>query len=412
MRVVIGQQLADTQTGLRGIPAGLIPSLLRLPSNGYEFELDMLLACKHDGRTVVQEPIRTIYEAGNQSSHFRPVFDSMRIYFLLFRFTALSLFTAVVDNLVFIAALSAMGSIGRSQIAGRLVAMIFNYVCARRMVFHSKQPHQTVLPKYVALVAANGLVSYGLIRALHGGLAVDTIVAKLVAEGLLFLANFAIQRDYIFTRRHTGGATDWDRYYTSVPPTARLTRRYTTRTLLDAIRRYAKSDSALSIVEIGGANSCFVDHIMGGIACARYDVVDTNRYGLSLLAGRADGGVVHLHEKSVLGLCLDREADLVFSVGLVEHFDPEHTREAVRAHFDVLRPGGAAILTFPTPTLLYRLTRGFLELIGMWKFPDERALDPREVIAAIGSHADILYRKTLWPLMLTQHLIVARKRHS
>jgi hypothetical protein len=51
-----------------------------------------------------------------------------------------------------------------------------------------------------------------------------------------------------------------------------------------------------------------------------------------------------------------------------------------------------------------------IEAVGMWKFPDERPLRPPEVIEAVRECADVLDQKTLWPLMLTQHLIVARKR--
>jgi glycosyltransferase involved in cell wall biosynthesis/SAM-dependent methyltransferase len=417
MHLLIGHRLADTQTGLRGVPAGLIPHLLRLQSSGYEFELDMLIACKHHAYPVLQEPIRTIYLDGNKSSHFRPIFDSMRIYLLLLRFSVFSLLTAVLDNAVFVLAFGATGSIGQSQIAARSIAMVFNYVGARALVFHSSQRHAIVLPKYVSLVIVNGCLSYALIQLMHGKFGLATMSSKLLAEGLLFIANFAIQRDFIFTRRKaTGTATDWDSYYTSVPTTAKLTRRYTTGVLLDSIKRYAAAlapQSRLSILEIGGANSCFLDSIVAEVACERYDVVDTNHYGLSLLGKHVhDSGIVYLHEKSVLGLSLDRKADLVFSVGLIEHFERRQTREAVRAHFDVLRPGGIAIITFPTPTLLYRLTRRFIEILGMWKFPDERPLEPPEVVAAVRDRADVLYQKTLWPLMLTQHLIVARKRNS
>jgi len=103
-------------------------------------------------------------------------------------------------------------------------------------------------------------------------------------------------------------------------------------------------------------------------------------------------------------------ADLVFSVGLVEHFKPSETRAAVLAHFDYLRPGGTAIITFPTPTPLYRVTRGFIEELGMWRFPDERPLRPQEVMDAIRVRGEVIWEKMLWPLMLTQYLIVARKR--
>jgi SAM-dependent methyltransferase len=209
-------------------------------------------------------------------------------------------------------------------------------------------------------------------------------------------------------------ATDWNRYYASVPATARITRRYSTSVLLDAIGRHARAarnDGQLSIVEIGGANSCFLDAILSRIPCHSYDVVDTNEYGLALLSGRAgEGNVVRLHKHSILDGTLGLSADLVFSVGLVEHFRPRETRAAVLAHFDYLRPGGTLIVTFPTPTLLYRATRRFIEALGMWSFPDERPLQPQEVMDAVRERGEAIREKVLWPLMLTQYMIVARKK--
>jgi putative flippase GtrA len=306
------------------------------------------------------------------------------------------------------------GGIAQSQIAARLCAMAFNYLGARRVVFHSQQRHAVVLPKYVVLVMGNGLVSYALIRWLHDSLGWQVVPAKLVAEGLLFAANFVLQRDFVFTRKRTPGtATDWNAYYSHVAPTAKLTRRYTTSTLLDVIRTHASAangDGRLAIVEIGGANSCFLDPILARVGCRSYDVVDTNEYGLSLLAAKSKGSkVLRLHRQSVLELKMQAQADLVFSVGLIEHFDPEETRRAVQAHFDVLRPGGIAIISFPTPTLLYRITRRLIELVGLWKFHDERPLTLHEVTASVEEYGDVLRTKTLWPLLLTQELIVARK---
>ena len=212
-------------------------------------------------------------------------------------------------------------------------------------------------------------------------------------------------------RRTVSQATDWNQYYRNVPPTATVTRKYTAAMLVSTIRRYGVPSevSGLSIVEIGGANSCFIDAIRGAVKTRMYDVIDTNEFGLSLLAQRCGNSAVGLYRQSVLDLSYDRQADLVFSVGLVEHFEPAATRAAVRAHFDVLRPGGILIITFPTPTLLYRVTRKLIEICGMWKFPDERPLLPCEVIEAICERGEVLYRKTLWPQILTQHLVVARK---
>ncbi len=283
------------------------------------------------------------------------------------------------------------------------------------MVFHSQQRQSIVIPKYVLLVACNGFLSYGLIELLHHTLGFRTIPAKLFAESLLFVANFAVQRDFVFTRRQPARtATDWDQYYTRVPVTARLTRQYTTAVLVELIRRYgqpASTGTGLCITEIGGANSCFLDQILSKVQCSSYNVVDTNAYGLALLKERSDGrGVVHLHQQSVLDLKLPPSADLVFSVGLVEHFTQNDTRRAVLAHFDALRPGGTAIITFPTPTLLYRVARHIIEIMGMWKFPDERPLGREEVVSAIRECGNVAHEGTLWPLILTQGIVVATKR--
>ena len=54
MRAVTGQNLQDTQTGLRGIPMDFVPELLRLRSTAYDFELDkMPLACQKTAREMV-----------------------------------------------------------------------------------------------------------------------------------------------------------------------------------------------------------------------------------------------------------------------------------------------------------------------------------------------------------------------
>jgi glycosyltransferase involved in cell wall biosynthesis len=83
MRALVGQNLSDTQTGLRGIPVTLLPHLLRTEANGYDFELDMLIAVRQHSFQVDETPIRTIYEPGNRTSHFNPLIDSMKIYFVL-----------------------------------------------------------------------------------------------------------------------------------------------------------------------------------------------------------------------------------------------------------------------------------------------------------------------------------------
>ena len=410
-RAFLGQSLRDTQTGVRGIPAKLLPSLLELRSNGYEFELDMLIACKHHRCTIVEEPIRTIYAPGNPTSHFDPLRDSLKIYFVLFRFSTLSLLTAAVDNVVFYLAYRNVPSILASQAMGRLVAVLFNYSLARRAVFLSQQRHRTVFPRYILLVICSGAASYGLIRLLTHSLGINAILAKVTAELLLFIANFALQRDFVFTKQRESGATDWTHYYRSVPVTARLTRKYTARVLIAALKNFGlRGDSKSVIVELGGANSCFLDRIVAELRPSAYHIVDMNDYGLNLLRRReASPSEIRLHLQDVLNMELQLQADTVFSIGLIEHFDPANTRKVILKHFDLLKPDGCAILSFPTPTWLYRSARFVTELLGMWNFPDERPLSRSEVLQCIPANGVVVLEKTLWPLVFTQHLMVIRK---
>ena len=58
---------------------------------------------------IVKVPIRTIYEPGDTSSHFNPLVDSMKNYFVLLRFSSVSLMTALLDSVVFTLCGSAPG---------------------------------------------------------------------------------------------------------------------------------------------------------------------------------------------------------------------------------------------------------------------------------------------------------------
>jgi hypothetical protein len=139
--------------------------------------------------------------------------------------------------------------------------------------------------------------------------------------------------------------------------------------------------------------------------------MDTNALGLRLLETRLAGDSrLSAINRDVLAPVDDPVgADLVYSVGLIEHFDPERTARAVEAHFAHACPGGLVLITFPTPTWLYRLTRYAAERIGVWAFPDERPLRLDEVATTVRRHGQILRLFINWPTVLTQAVVVARK---
>jgi putative flippase GtrA len=200
MRLITGHQLSDTQTGLRGIPMWMIPRLLTIPYRGYEFELEMLLVCKYEGISIQETAIQTVYLEGNRSSHFNPLWDSLRIYFVLLRFALVSLISAVLDNVVFAAVFAFWPNLVGAQVSGRVFATLFNYFGNKTTVFHSEERIRKTLPNYLLLVAVSGGISYALIHLFTSWGTMDVYPAKILAETLLFFLNFAVQRDLIFAR--------------------------------------------------------------------------------------------------------------------------------------------------------------------------------------------------------------------
>jgi hypothetical protein len=203
--------------------------------------------------------------------------------------------------------------------------------------------------------------------------------------------------------------TDWNRYYARPYRTASLTRRHTASVLVDLMRRNGGAQA--SILEFGGANSCFIDQILEQVGPARYDVIDSNQLGLDLLQSRYSGDArVSVSLGDVLSTAVpERLYDIVFSVGLIEHFDPAGTAWAIATHFKYLRPGGTAIITFPTPTWLYRAVRGLAEITNNWIFHDERPLRLPEFERAVAGLGEIKSARILWPLVLTQYCVEVRK---
>ena len=77
-RLLTGLAVSDTQTGLRGIPSALLPRLLAIPGDRYEYEIRMLADARRHPAPPVEVPVRTIYLDGNASSHYRPLRDTFR----------------------------------------------------------------------------------------------------------------------------------------------------------------------------------------------------------------------------------------------------------------------------------------------------------------------------------------------
>ena len=86
VRLLLRRDLPDTQCGYRLLSRRFAEAVLENVAGGrYETEMEMLVFAVRAGYTVAYSPIQTLYEPDNQSSHFRKVRDSLRIYARLAR---------------------------------------------------------------------------------------------------------------------------------------------------------------------------------------------------------------------------------------------------------------------------------------------------------------------------------------
>lgn len=196
-KLLIGHSLTDTQTGLRGIPRSFLKNLLKTNSHGYDFELDMLILASKQKIKMKEVSIHTVYKDNNKSSHFNPLIDSLKIYFVFFRFLIFAIVSGLLDFLAFSFAFMLCGHILLSETLARIFSGTCNFLLNKELVFKSKERILPEAVKYASLCLANLGFSYGLISSLVY-LGANVFMSKLIALTGLFLANFAIQKLLVF----------------------------------------------------------------------------------------------------------------------------------------------------------------------------------------------------------------------
>jgi hypothetical protein len=197
-RFLIGLNLSDTQTGLRGTPRRLMKLCLAIRTNRYEFETEQLVLAKNQGIPLREVPIQTIYIDKNQSSHFRPLYDSLKIYFVLLRYGVSSAAAAITDIGVFWLVLALSNSLLVSNMSARLISLWVQLALLQSFVF-KKPVNGRIFIEYIGLVIVSGLISTAL-QTQMAQILPAPIAAKILADTIVFIFNFLFIRDLIFGR--------------------------------------------------------------------------------------------------------------------------------------------------------------------------------------------------------------------
>lgn len=189
--------IPDTQTGLRGIPQQLLAELVELPSDRYEFELDMLILAKREKLEFESVPIQTVYERGNQSSHFKPLQDSALIYKKFLKFSGVGIASAAIDYGLFALIYGFTGEILLAIAAARLCSGIFNFGLNRQWVFGKGGSLFRDASQYTLLAAVLVSANYALTKALLW-LGISPFVGKPAAEVIIFMLSYRLQKKLVF----------------------------------------------------------------------------------------------------------------------------------------------------------------------------------------------------------------------
>ncbi|MBT2725635.1 hypothetical protein J7E63_01615 [Bacillus sp. ISL-75] len=146
---VSGYKINDTQTGLRGFSIDMLPWLIQIKGERYEYEMNQLLEAKAAGYMVFSIPIQTLYENNNRGSHFHPLYDSIRIYFPILKFSLSSFSCGIIDLFLFYIINLLTGNLIISVIGAKIISSFGNYLLNKNLVFKAKKYfHSKTIIKY------------------------------------------------------------------------------------------------------------------------------------------------------------------------------------------------------------------------------------------------------------------------
>ena len=154
-----GVDIEDTQTGMRAFKKSLIPKLLEIKGERYEYEMNMLLEFAKEGIKMKEYPISLIMS----------------------------------------------GSILFSNAFARIISLHFNFFINKKFVFEEGKSGKTSSKEYFSylglaafIFVMNTLILRGIVETFH----INAIIAKILTEVILFTLSYLVQKKLVFSREN------------------------------------------------------------------------------------------------------------------------------------------------------------------------------------------------------------------
>lgn len=191
---LIGLNISDTQTGLRGFSKKLVMEFISTKGERYEYETNVLIDCKLKKIDITEVNISTIYINKNSESHFNPVKDSIMIYKLFLKYISFGLSFFIIDILLFsLFANLLSGSVNSYLIMATILARILSlsfYLMINKKITFSTGQH---IVKNIVLSIIFMLVS-GFTLAYISSIvfSISPVLIKVIIDIIIFIISFII----------------------------------------------------------------------------------------------------------------------------------------------------------------------------------------------------------------------------
>ena len=197
--LVSGQDVYDTQTGLRAFSNKLIDYMLKVKGERFEYEMNVLLYAKNNKIPIKELEIETIYIDNNSKSHFNAIKDSFKVYKEIIKFSLSGIISFLIDYILFIVFKVVLNNITIANVIARTISSTINYIINKNIVFKSNKNIAKSLLEYYGLVIFILLINTLLLNLLS--IIINPILAKLIVEIVLFIISWLVQKILIFKRK-------------------------------------------------------------------------------------------------------------------------------------------------------------------------------------------------------------------
>ena len=223
-RLASGVKVRDTQTGLRAFGKKYLSEFASLPGNRYEYEMTQLMYAADQKIPISEVPIETIYENGNETSHFNPILDSLRIYKVIYLNS--SFLKSVTSSMIAFAIDFVIASLLQSYVftstplitrpeiltgivtsysvsmtAAWLVSSVVNFAINKKWAFRSNAPLLRSLLGFYALATPVFVLKAFVFTPILEANSVSFKLTYLIVNIVMYILNYIIQKKFIFKKK-------------------------------------------------------------------------------------------------------------------------------------------------------------------------------------------------------------------